>query len=120
MIGPLATGLIVLALVITLYGVVAAVRDRPMNVPLLVLLGVLELGLVIQAGLAIAGMARGETPHETATFIGYLAGGLVVPPVAVFWGLGERSRWGPAVIAVAGFTVCVMVGRLLQLWQGTA
>jgi hypothetical protein len=120
MIGPLATGLIVLSLVIVLFAVVTTVRNRPMGTALLVVLGVLELGLLLQAGFAVAGMVRGETPQETATFVGYLAGTVVIPPAAAFWGLGERSRWGPAVIAVAGFAVCAMIGRLLQIWQGTA
>ncbi|MGW4422734.1 hypothetical protein [Streptosporangium sp. NPDC004631] len=120
MIGPLATGLIVLSLVVVVSGIVTTVRDRPMGTVLLVLLGVLEVGLLVQAGFAIAGVIRGEGPGETATVVGYLAGTAVIPPVAAFWGLGERSRWGPAVIVVAGFAVCVMIGRLLQLWQGTA
>lgn len=120
MIGPLATGLIVLSLVVVVSGIVTTVRDRPMGTVLLVLLGVLEAGLLVQAGFAIAGVIRGEGPGETATVVGYLAGTVVIPPVAAFWGLGERSRWGPAVIVVAGFAVCVMIGRLLQLWQGTA
>ncbi|MFC7649185.1 hypothetical protein ACFQX6_58800 [Streptosporangium lutulentum] len=42
----------------------------------------------------------------------------MIPPVAVFWGIGERSRWGPAVIAVAGFAIPGMIGRMLQIWQG--
>ncbi|MFJ2032766.1 hypothetical protein [Streptosporangium sp. NPDC087985] len=120
MIGPLATGVIVLSLVIVAISLVVAVRNKPMGTVLLVTLGVLEAGLLVQAGFAIAGLVRGERPEETATFIGYLAGTLVIPPVAAFWGLGERTRWGPAVIAVAAFTICVMVGRLLQIWQGTA
>ncbi|WP_433242107.1 hypothetical protein ACQPYK_37440 [Streptosporangium sp. CA-135522] len=120
MIGPLATGVIVLALVILLAAIVTAVRDRAMGTVLLAALGVLELGLLVQAGLAIAGVIRGEGPDETATLVGYLAGTLVIPPAAAFLGLAERSRWGAVVIAVAAFAICVMVGRLLQIWQGTA
>ncbi|MEV7010418.1 hypothetical protein [Streptosporangium sp. NPDC051022] len=120
MIVPLATGLIVLSLVIVLAAVVTAVRNRPMGMVLLVALGLLEIGLLVQAGFAIAGVVRGEGPNETATLIGYLAGTLVLPPGAAFLGLAERSRWGSAVIAVGAFAVCVMVGRLLQIWQGTA
>lgn len=120
MIGPLATALIVLALVIVLAAVVAAGRNRPMGTVLLVMLALLELGLLVQAGFAVAGVVGGRELEETATFIGYLAGALVIPPGAVFLGLAERSRWGSAVVAVGAFAVCVMVGRLLQLWQGTA
>lgn len=118
MIGPLATGLIVLSLVIALVSLLTTMRNKAMGTTLLVALGVLELGLLVQAGFVIAAMVRGEGPDETATLIGYLAGTLVIPPVAAFWGIGERSRWGPAVIAVAGFAIPAMIGRLLQVWQG--
>jgi dolichol kinase len=119
MIGPLATGLIVLSLVIALVSLLTSMRNRAMGTVLLVGLGVLEVGLLVQAGFVIAGMVGGEGPDETATLIGYVAGSLVIPPVAVFWGVGERSRWGPAVIAVAGFAIPGMIGRMLQIWQGT-
>ncbi|MFD0891732.1 hypothetical protein ACFQ08_44885, partial [Streptosporangium algeriense] len=111
MIGPLATALIVLALVIVLSAVVAAGRNRPMGTVLLVMLALLELGLLVQAGFAIAGLIGGRGPADTATLVGYLAGTLVIPPGAVFLGLAERSRWGSAVVAVGAFAVCVMVGR---------
>jgi hypothetical protein len=51
-------------------------------------------------------------------FIGYLAGSLVILPVAAAWGLGERSRWGAAVVA-AGFLVsAVLIVRMQQVWHG--
>ncbi|MEU8206193.1 hypothetical protein [Streptosporangium sp. NPDC049046] len=118
MIGPLATGLILLSLLVGIFALVSTARNRAMSRPLLVVLGVLEIGLLVQAGFVIAALVRGEGPAETATLIGYLAGSLVIPPVAAFWGIGERSRWGPAVIAVAGFAIPGMVGRMLQVWQG--
>ncbi|WP_326642731.1 hypothetical protein OG884_05360 [Streptosporangium sp. NBC_01755] len=118
MIGPLATGLILFSLAIGLFSLLTTARNRAMGRTLLIALGVLELGLLVQAGFVIAAMVRGEGPAGTATLIGYLAGSVVIPPVAAFWGIGERSRWGPAVIAVAGFAIPGMVGRLLQIWQG--
>lgn len=118
MIGALAAGTIIGSVLLLVLSVVAAIRDRPMGMVLLVGLAVLEVALLVQAGIGLTRLD--EVPDETATFIGYLAGTAVIPPLAVFWGLGERSRWGPAVIAVGCFAVAVMVGRLLQIWQGTA
>ncbi|WP_405145586.1 hypothetical protein OG589_01985 [Sphaerisporangium sp. NBC_01403] len=118
MIGALATALIIGSLLLAAMCVVVAVRNRPMGMVLLIGLGVLELALLAQAGIGIAKVIGGERPAETATFIGYLAGTILIPPVAAFWALGERTRWGPAVAAVACFAIPVMVGRLLQLWQG--
>ncbi|MGC5011661.1 hypothetical protein ACLQ2R_12930 [Streptosporangium sp. DT93] len=120
MIGPLATGLIVLSLVIGLWALLNTARDRAMGRVLPVALAVLELGLLVQAGVVVAALTRGEGPSGTATLIGYLAGTVLIPPVALFLGYAERSRWGSAVIAVAGCAVAGMVGRLLQVWQGTA
>ncbi|MER6175893.1 hypothetical protein [Streptosporangium sp. NPDC001681] len=118
MIGPLATGLILFSLAVGLVSLLTTMRNRAMGTVLLVALGVLEVGLLVQAGFVIAAMVRGEGPASPATLIGYLAGSVVIPPVAAFWGIGERSRWGPAVVAVAGFAIPGMVGRLLQVWQG--
>ncbi|WP_248958878.1 hypothetical protein [Sphaerisporangium perillae] len=119
MIGPLATALIIGALVLAVLCVIVAIRDRPMGVVLLAGLGVLELALLAQAVIGIVKVIGGEGSGETATFVGYLLGSIVIPPVAAFWALGERTRWGPAVAAVACFAIPVMVGRLLQIWQGT-
>jgi hypothetical protein len=118
-IGPLATSLIIGSLVLAVLCVIVAVRNRPMGVVLLAGLGLLELALLAQAGIGISKVIGGHGPGETATFIGYLLGTILIPPVAAFWGLGERSRWGPAIAAVACFAIPVMVGRLLQIWQGT-
>jgi len=40
----------------------------------------------------------------------------LVPIVAGFWGAVERSRWGPAVIAVAGLVAAVLMVRLHEIW----
>lgn len=117
MIGAYAGWVIGGSLLVALVGLITAIRDRPMGSILLVALGVLELALLVQAGLAIARLAE---VGEKATFIGYLVGTLVIPPAALWWGRAERTRWGPGVIAVAGFTVAVMTGRLMQIWNGTA
>jgi hypothetical protein len=40
----------------------------------------------------------------------------IVPVAAGLWGLMERTRWGPAVIAVAGLVAAVLMVRLHQIW----
>ncbi|MEO3814555.1 hypothetical protein ABGB17_36625 [Sphaerisporangium sp. B11E5] len=120
MIPALAAVLIGGSLLLAALCVITAVRDRPMGMVLLIGLGVLELGVLAQAVTGIVHVAGGEGPPETATFIGYLVAMIVIPPAAAVWSLAERTRWGPAVAAVACFAVPVMTGRLLQIWQGTA
>ncbi|MGI5155576.1 hypothetical protein [Microbispora sp. CA-102843] len=112
--GAYSGWLIGAALLLALVGVITAVRDRPMGPVLLAGLGLLELAVLAQAGFALAGLGH---VVEKATLIGYLAGTVVIPPAAMWWGRAERTRWGPGVIAVAAFTVAVMTGRLLQIWN---
>ncbi|WP_327047067.1 hypothetical protein OG320_03980 [Microbispora sp. NBC_01189] len=112
--GAYSGWLIGAALLLALAAVVTTVRNRPMGPVLLVGLGLLEIAVLAQAGFALAGIGR---VAEKATFVGYLAGTVVIPPAAVWWGRAERTRWGPGVIAVAAFTVAVMTGRLLQVWD---
>ncbi|RJL30408.1 hypothetical protein [Bailinhaonella thermotolerans] len=119
MTGPLATGVIVASLVIAAFCLVTTVMKKSMNMFHLVALAALEIALLVLAGIGIAQAAGGNGPAELATFIGYLVGVLLIPPAAAFWGLIERSRWGPAVIMVACLAVPVMIARLQQIWQGT-
>jgi hypothetical protein len=116
---PLATVIIVAALVIAAHGLLSTLRDRPMDRLHLVGLTVVEVLLLVQAVLGLVKVTGGEGPAETATFVGYLLGILLIPPAGAGWGLLERSRWGPAVIVVAGLSVAVMIVRMNQIWDGT-
>ena len=64
----------------------------------------------------MAKLADGARPAQLPTLIGYLIATPLVPVAAAFWGLMERSRWGPAVIAVAGLVAAVLMVRLHQIW----
>ncbi|WP_283138261.1 hypothetical protein [Rhizohabitans arisaemae] len=120
MIDGLTIGLIAASLLIAVFSVVTAVRNRPMSMVHVGLLALLEIGLLVQAGVGVATVLGGDGPEASATFVGYLIGAAVIPIAAGFWGFVERSRWGPAVIAVACFVVPVLIGRLEQMWTGTA
>ena len=61
----------------------------------------------------------GHRPPEAATFVGYLAGIVLVPVAGVLWARTERTRWAGTVLAVAAAVVGVMIWRLLQLWEAT-
>ncbi|NUR83355.1 MAG: hypothetical protein HOY71_04620 [Nonomuraea sp.] len=115
-----ATIVIVGSLLLALASLVTAVRNRPMGMVLLVGFAVLEVAILVQAGFVIAAVAGGEGPAEKVTLFGYLGGQVVIPPAGVFLALAERSRWGPAILVVAGFAIAVMTARLLQIWQGVA
>lgn len=114
----LATGVIVFALLLALASLIVAIRNKAMGVILLGAFAALEIAVLVQAGVTIAAAVGGEGPASKATLYGYLAGIAIIPPAGVFLALAERSRWGTAILVVAGFAVAVMTGRLLQIWQG--
>jgi hypothetical protein len=108
------------SLLLALVSVVVAIRNRSMGMILLIGFAVLEVAVLVQAGIVIAAVAGGQGPAGRATLYGYLVGEVVIPPAGVVLALAERSRWGPAILAVAGFAIAVMTGRLLQIWAGAA
>jgi hypothetical protein len=115
--GAVPTTIIVAGLALAGYALLMAALNRRMNVPLLAAVGVLEILLLVQVGIIVAKLAGGERPAGgLATLIGYLIATPLVPVAAAFWGLMERSRWGPAVIAVAGLVAAVLMVRLHQIW----
>lgn len=108
------------SLLLMLVSLIVAIRDRPMGMVLLVGFAVLEVAVLVQAGFVIAGVADGGGPADKVTLFGYVGGEVLIPPAGVFLALAERSRWGPAILVVAGFAIAVMTARLLQIWQGVA
>ena len=107
------------AVLLAALGVASTLARRRIGLLHLVVAGVLEALLLVQAVIALIAMAGGTTPPETATFLGYLAGVVLVPVAGSLWARAERTRWAGTVMAVAAAVVAVMVWRLLQLWEAT-
>lgn len=118
MVGWLAGTLIALSLVAAVWFLVLASRDRPVQAVHLVAMAVLEVALLVQVVVAAVLLAGGNGPQEKGTFIGYLAGSLVVLPVGAFLGAGERSKWGSVAAGVACLTIPVVIIRMQDLWSG--
>jgi predicted ABC-type sugar transport system permease subunit len=115
----LAVSLIVAVLVLAGLGLLLSALDRRVGRLLLGAAAVGELGLLVQVVWAVVRLAGGGHPvGGMAVFIGYLIGSLVILPVAAAWGLGERSRWGPAVIAAGFLVIAVLIVRMQQVWHG--
>ena len=114
--GAVPTTIIAAGLALAGYALLTTARNRRMDVGLLAALGVLEILLLVQVGIIVARLADGERPAGLATLIGYLIAMPLVPVIAGFWGALERSRWGPAVIAVAGLVAAVLMIRLHEIW----
>jgi hypothetical protein len=116
---PVVAAVVTLALLTVVCGVVVAVRDRPPGPVTLAVTALAALATLVQSAVAGYDLAQGRRPGELATYIGYLAGIVVVLPVAGAWALAERTRWSGVVVAVGGFTVAVMTARLVLLARGT-
>jgi hypothetical protein len=114
--GAVPTTIIVAGLVLAAYALLMTVLNRRMGIGLLAALGVLEILLLVLVGLIVAKLAGGGRPASLATLIGYLIAIPLVPVAAGFWGLLERSRWGSAVVAVAGLVAAVLMVRLHEIW----
>ncbi len=90
--------------------------NRRVGLGLLVGLGVLEILLLVFVGLVVAKVADGGRPASLPTLIGYLIATPLVPVVGAFLGAVERSRWGSAVVAVAGLVAAVLMVRFHEIW----
>lgn len=119
MVDALAASLITGMLVLAGLGLVLTALDRRVGRLLLVAAAVAEAGLLVQVVWGVVRLAGGDRPAGgLPVFIGYLAGSLLIVPVATVWGMAERSRWGPGVVA-AGFLVsAVLIVRMQQVWHG--
>ena len=114
--GVVPTIIIVAGLALAVWSLVMTALNRRMGLSLLIALGVLEILLLVEVGIIVARLAGGAHPAGLATLIGYLIAMPLVPVAAAFWGMLERSRWGPAVIAVAGLVAAVLMVRLHEIW----
>jgi hypothetical protein len=77
----------------------------------------LEAGLLVQLVAGIVRLASADRQVDKLAYLGYLITPLLVLPLAAFWALAERSRWGPAVMVVGCLTVPVLILRLGQVWD---
>jgi hypothetical protein len=114
--GAVPTTIIVAGLALAAYALLMTALNRRMGIGLLAALGVLEILLLVLVGLIVDKLASGGRPASLATLIGYLIAMPLVPVAAGFWGLLERSRWGSAVVAVAGLVAAVLMVRLHEIW----
>lgn len=77
-----------------------------------------ELYLIVQIVVAAIAPAVGNRPTGSSLeFWVYLITAALIPPLAVVWGLLERtSRWSTVILGVSCLAVVVMVYRMHQIW----
>ncbi|HEV7649018.1 MAG TPA: hypothetical protein VGP26_12705 [Actinophytocola sp.] len=126
MIDALSTTLTSIALGAALWALVLLIAGKPLEyrrwhgLGVLGVLTLLELGLLVQAVAGFVKLFGTDRELEKLTFAGYLVGALVVLPLAVFWALAERTRWGPGVLVIGSLAIPVLILRLGQIWNANA
>jgi hypothetical protein len=121
-IDALSTTLTFVAFAAALWAVVLMIVDQPVlprrwfGLGLLGVVALLELGLLVQAVVGLVNLFTTDRQVDGLSFVGYLIGALVVAPLAAFWSLTERSRWGPGVLVIGCLAVPVMILRLGAIW----
>ncbi len=116
---PVAWTVAVLALAVALFAAWHLWRDEAFSNALFYAVAVLEVALVaLLVGGSVA-LARTDRDVDGVLFVSYLITQVVIPPVAVLWGIAEKSRWGTGVVVVAMLTTAVLCARLHGIWENT-
>ncbi|CAM3879105.1 hypothetical protein KIPE111705_29470 [Kibdelosporangium persicum] len=124
MVDVLATVLTFAAIGVAVWGLVLVVinrrfaLNRPYGLALAGAVLLLELGLLVQLVTGLVNLFTTDRVVDQWTFAGYLAGPVLIVPLAGFWAAAERTRWGPAVLVIGCLTVPVLILRLRQIWDG--
>ena len=77
-----------------------------------------ELLLIAQLVIAIVAPFVGNaSTGNPAEFYVYLISALLLPVLAGFWALVERSRWAVVILGVVCLAIAVMVYRMEVIWS---
>ncbi|KOX08721.1 hypothetical protein ACWD6L_04095 [Micromonospora profundi] len=115
--GIIATVSIVLSLLVAVWALVVAIRQRPPDRVQFAGLALLELALVVLSVLALVAIGGGDRPGEPGAFFGYLATLVCLPPLAWVLARMEPTRWGSAIVCAVCLVTPVVVVRLQQTWE---
>ncbi|WP_433126927.1 hypothetical protein ACQPWW_29090 [Micromonospora sp. CA-240977] len=115
--GIVATVSIVLSLLVAVWALVAAVRQRPPDRVQFIGLAVLEVALLVLSVLALVAVGGGDRPGEPGAFFGYLVTLVCLPPLAWVLARMEPTRWGSAIVCAVCLVAPVVVVRLQQTWE---
>lgn len=107
-----------IALAAALFSLWHVIRGYQFSNPLFYTVAGVEFALLVGMVIAIVADVRGYSEGDPVLFWSYFVTTLLIAPLAVVWGIGDKSRWGTGVVAIAMITIAVLVVRLGQIWQG--
>lgn len=118
MIENVAFSVTLLSAAVALWAAWKTIRRTRISDAMFYAITAVEVGTIAMLVAGIVGLATTDRPVEGALLISYLISLVLVPPVALVWGVAEKSRWGTGVILIGMWTVSVMAVRSVQVWHG--
>lgn len=94
------------------------IRHTRINDTMFYAISAVEVGTIVLLISGVAALASTGRHVEGALLVSYLVTLVLVPPIALVWGVAEKSRWGTGVILIGMWTVAVMAIRVIQVWHG--
>ena len=114
----LGTAVIVAGLLLALWSLVPAVRNRTLGASHWAGSGLVYALVCAEVIAGIVHLVQGAHPREYATFIGYLVAIFLILPLGTVLARLEPTRWGAVILTVAALVVSVLILRIDQLWSG--
>lgn len=115
--GFFIAGAIVCAVALLVAVIATAIRRHPDDWALVGAIAT-EVFLIVYGIAAAIRQAGGEAvAGDPIEFWGYFITALIMPPIAFFWAVSEKSRWSNAVLAASSLVTFVMLFRMEQIWQ---
>lgn len=118
MINQLATAVALLAAVVSVWAAWRTIRHSGVTDAVFYAVAAVEVGTLAMLVAGIIGLSSTERDVDGALLLSYLISLILVPPIALVWGVAEKSRWGTGVVLIGMWTVFVMTIRVMQVWHG--
>lgn len=106
-----------LSLAVALWAIWKTIRHTRISDSMFYAIAAVEVGTVALFVAGIAGLASTTRDVEGTVLVSYLLTLVLIPPIALVWGVAEKSRWGTGVILIGMWTVGIMAIRVLQVWH---
>lgn len=108
----------IICAVAALLGLIATIIRTYPDDYALIATAVTEVYLIVYGIAAGIRQSGGEViTGEVWEFWGYFITVLIIPPIAFFWAISDKSRWANAVLTASALIVFVMVFRMEQIWD---
>lgn len=118
MIDQIATAVALLAAAVAVWSAWKTLRHTLITDAVFYAVSAVEVGTIALLVAGITGLTSTDRHVDGALLLSYLITLILVPPVALVWGVAEKSRWGTGVVLIGMWTVSVMAIRVMQVWHG--